>query len=576
MWVIRTLPHHVINRLKAWEIVERPMSVVKELLENAIDAGATSCTIYIEQSGIGLIGVEDNGSWIAQDDLPLVVSRYATSKLRDEDDLQHLETYWFRWEALASIADVAALTLQTKQVDQDCAYELVAIDWIYHAQPTSFVLPHGTRIFIRDLFGSVPVRKKFLKSLQTEWKYIHDLVVEYALMHPQVAFRLWKDGKLVMDVMQHAHLQERIAAVLPEEWMSHMRAIDRSDDQMAVYGMVSDATLAVRSVSHTHLFVNSRPVHDKIIKKAVMDAYYRQLAPGMYPCVLLYVTLDPQLVDVNVHPRKLEVRFLDSNSVYSRVHTLVQDALWQQKIHQWERRPWPSFARPDHALSQAMAWGVVDQPSAFVPSVRLPVDFDGGAVKGLSLFADGDEHVEVLGQLWSMYIVMSSSQHLYLIDQHALAERITFERMKQAIERDWFVPEIILHPLQIAIPFGVDADRLIDQLVPFGFDIGRLSDRTMVLYAAPRALLDHVHDLVVIFAQLWWAEEISFTYLLDTILATKACKRSITAWQKLHHHEMAQLIRDWSDVIPGMFVCQHWRPSAVKLPRWAIDGWFDR
>jgi len=177
------------------------------------------------------------------------------------------------------------------------------------------------------LFGTVPVRKKFLKSLQTEWKYINDLMVEYALIHPHVAFRLWRDGKLVLDMPHHQMIQDRIAALLPQDWMPHMRAIDWSDDQLAVYGMVSDATLSVRSMSHTHLFVNARPVHDKIIKKAVMDAYYRQLAPGMYPCVLLYVTIDPALVDVNVHPRKLEVRFLDSQSIYNRVHNLVRDAL---------------------------------------------------------------------------------------------------------------------------------------------------------------------------------------------------------------------------------------------------------
>lgn len=595
-WNIRKLPQHVINRLKAGEIVERPVSVLKELLENAVDAGATTCTIYIEKAGTWLIGLEDNGKGIHTDDLPLVVERYATSKLQSDRDLERIGTYGFRGEALASIADVATFTMQTKQADQPVAYELKKVGTTYQAHETSFAQDHGTRVFVRDLFSTVPVRKKFLKSQQTEWKYIRELVVQYALIHPNIAFRLWRDGKLILDLPIVDTIEERVYNIYPEERQAHLRPIDRSDNQLGIKWRVSDATLPLRSGAFFHTFVNQRPVQDKIIKKAVMDAYYRQLPPGTYPCVLLYIDIDPTHVDVNVHPRKLEVKFVDSGSIYARVHELVSNALGQQKIQHGTRKQQPNAhayahaqisSSPQDSSKRDESWISRDReayqaqqnrgesassPSTFLVTWREQTH----SSTTLDLFGDGEEQVELVGQMRQMYIVLSSATHMYLIDQHALAERITFERMKKQVAQDGYQPEILLQPGKVDIPPGVEVDDMIPQLEAFGFDVSLLWERSLVIYTAPSVLVQYQIRWDVVFAQLRNKKTITFDLIIDEILATKACKLSIKAGQRLHYHEMLQLVRDGALSIPGMFVCQHGRPSAIKIPKKDVDTWFDR
>lgn len=592
---IAKLPQHVINRLKAWEVVERPASVIKELVENSLDAWATEIEIHIEKSGKQLMSVRDNGSGIHPDDLLLTVERYATSKLKDETDLQRMTTYGFRGEALASIAEVSQFSLQTKTVNDEAGYELYLVHGGYEVKQIAFAAAHGTRVFIKDLFGQIPVRKKFLKSDATERKYILDMITQYTLIHPDKAWRLRRDGKLVYDFKAGDGLYPRIGELYAADWMPHLKEIMVQDEQLQIMWYVGDAGLSFAGSDFFNVFVNERPVQDKIIKKAVMDAYYRQLAPGMIPFALIFVQIKPDLLDVNVHPRKLEVKFLDPGSMYTRINETVAAVLWHQKINHAERKG--SRAQQGNQSSSYGGWSVISQ-GVWHPQ---QISWEGGKQQSLdtalwkwweilpsqqliqrefspeaSPFELGGEHVLLIGQLRDMYLMLQSHEAMYLIDHHALAERVLFEQMKQEVRDEWYRPEILLQPVSVQYPATQDIEGLISQLGEYGFDVSILSPGTLVLYAVPHVFMKYHVDVAVMFRHLRGKEEISFDLLLDEIFATKSCKASIKAGQRLSLPEMQQLIQDGMEYIPGMFVCQHGRPSAVRIPKKDVDKWFDR
>lgn len=611
---IAKLPQHVINRLKAWEVVERPASVIKELVENSLDAGATQIEIHIEKAGKQLISVRDNGTGIHPDDVMMTVERYATSKLKDETDLQRMATYGFRGEALASIAEVSQFTLQTRTAGDIAWYELYPMQNSYNVRQIPFAAEHGTRVFIKDLFGQIPVRKKFLKSDQTERKYIIDLVTQYALIHPEKSWRLRRDGKLVYDFGAGDGLYERIGQIYTQDWLEHLREVMVQDGQLQILGYVGDSSLTFAGSSFFNVFVNKRPVQDKVIKKAVMDAYYRQLAPGMMPFAVLFLDIQPDLVDVNVHPRKLEVRFLDPGSIYTRVHDVVTQALWWQKINHAERQPknwssasvqytWAPYHSETYSWAQVGAgsvagnWAGISRDSVkgrevvnlrqqwnIVPAQQLiqsemwSMDATGIFTKwyqqtGFELWG---EQVTLIGQLRDMYLLLQSSDAMYLVDHHALAERVLFEQMKQEVRDQWYRSEILLQPVSVHYPQTQDIDELIEKLAEMWFDCSILSPWTVVIYAVPHVFMEYKVDISELFRHLRNKEELTFDLLLDEVFATKSCKASIKAGQRLSLPEMQHLLEDGMAFIPGMFVCQHGRPSAVRIPKRDVDKRFDR
>lgn len=587
MYIAR-LPQHVINRLKAWEVVERPASVIKELVENALDAGATQIEIHLEKSGKQLISVRDNGSGIHPDDVLMTVERYTTSKLKDETDLQSMVTYGFRGEALASIAEVSQFSLQTKTAGDPAWHELYPLNTTYEVRQIPFAAEQGTRVFVKDLFGQVPVRKKFLKSDQTERKYCIDLVTQYVLVHPDKSRRLWRDGKLIYDFAAGDGLYERIGQLYAQDRLEHLREIAVKDTQLEIIGYVGDASLTFAGSSFFHVFVNKRPVQDKIVKKAIMDAYYRQLAPGMIPFSVLFVDIQPDLVDVNVHPRKLEVRFLDPGSMYTRVHEAVKQALGEQKINHTERQSSQHWIESKWWTWQ---WGMHQNPwwgvSQIIPAQHLiqseqlsaeagEINLTSWAGYHQSGFELGGEQVMLIGQLWDMYLILQGNDSIYLVDHHALAERILFEQMKQHVRDEGYRPEILMHPVSIQYPKTQDIEWLLEKLSAMWFDCSILSPGTVVIYAVPHVFTQYKVDLSALFHHVWGMDELTFDLLLDEVFATKSCKASIKAGQRLSLSEMQQLVKDGMEFIPGMFVCQHGRPSAVKIPKRDVDKRFDR
>ncbi|HMT27180.1 MAG TPA: DNA mismatch repair endonuclease MutL, partial [Candidatus Absconditabacterales bacterium] len=329
---IKKLPEYLINKLKAGEIVERPASVVKELLENSLDAGATKITLDINDGGKTMIRLEDNGSGIDIEDLDFVLERYATSKITQEEDLYNIASYGFRGEALASISEVSKFTLQTKTAGSQTGYQIQKVEDFVELKRIPIGFDHGTVVIIEELFFNTPVRQKFLKSAQTEYFYIYQLFVDFALVHFDKAMILKKNNNTVFNLQATDSIGQRFLDLFKKDRLDQIKTLDYSDEKIGLSGIIGDAALCFGAPDNIKLFVNQRPVNDKIMKKAILSAYDRQIKPGEYPLACVFLDIQPNLVDVNVHPRKLEVKFLDPGSIYNLVNMVIKQTLGEQKI----------------------------------------------------------------------------------------------------------------------------------------------------------------------------------------------------------------------------------------------------
>ena len=324
---IHKLPDFVINRLKAWEVVQRPASLLKELVENSLDAGATELIITINDGGKSFLSLQDNGCGIELSDMDLLLERYATSKIDSEQDLFSLKSYGFRGEALASIAEVSKISVLTKTKYAEIWTKLVRRGNENVIKHLGVPFEHGTLITVEDLFYNVPARLKFLKSAQTEFYYCYNYFVDIALYHYDKAFILKKNDKLIFDLKPARDLQNRILDLFKKDWWEKLIPLAQKFEKLEISGVVSDASLRFGSGENIKIYVNERPIQDKIIRKALMDAYARQITPGEYPMAILMFKIEPSEVDVNVHPAKLQVKFADSQMIYQVVYQTISELL---------------------------------------------------------------------------------------------------------------------------------------------------------------------------------------------------------------------------------------------------------
>lgn len=578
---IQRLPEFLINKLKAGEIVERPASVVKELVENSLDAGANEIVIDLHDGWKKLIKVEDDGEGIATDDIDLVIERYATSKIASEDDLYSISSYGFRGEAMASISEVSKMTIQTKRVESTIGQTLTKVGSEIHVRPMSFAWWHGTTVIVEDLFFNTPVRQKFLKSSQTEYFYCYDLFLNFALIHRDKHWVLKKDGKIVFDLAPASDLLTRFGDIFKKEWQSNVRILDFDDKSLRMYGVLSDSSLTFGSPENMRIFVNARPVQDRVLKKALVTAYERQIAPGTYPLALLFVDIDPELVDVNVHPRKLEVRFADPGSIYQAVHFAVKKSLGDEKIIDIPRDTLDKIASTPvthidnnffHNPFRSGQGQRID-PLPFTFEEHVSVASSG---EGTLNIQTADTHYTVVGQMRNMYIILQADDGMYMIDQHALAERIAFEKMKKKAAEEWLTPEALLQPVTIEFPKTMLIEDKIEELQQLGFEMAAFGENKLIVHAVPKVFVDYQIDLETLLNITLHKDPISFETILDELYAMKACKASIKAGEKLSLPEMQRIVQDGFEHIDGMFVCQHGRPFFVKMGKSDIDGLFDR
>jgi len=588
---IAKLADYVINRLKAWEVVNRPSNVLKELVENSIDAWATSLEINIVDWGKNLISVQDNWEWIQLSDMDLLLERYATSKLKTDEDLLSLSSYWFRWEALASIAEVSKITVLSKTAYSEIGTKLTKrwTEKIVNHQPVPF--ENGTVITVEDLFYNVPARLKFLKSTQTEFYYCYNYFVDVALWHHDKDFIFKKNDKVVFDLKATDDLIDRINEIFKKDWKNNLKTLDYADDDLTITWVVSDPIIRFWSSENIKIYVNSRPIQDKIIYKAIMDAYNRQISPWEFPFVVLKLDIKPELIDVNVHPSKLQVKFVDSQKIYQLVYnsvykclsdnkitSVVHDFIWSENSgntqNYYNKTPWQNVflgSRDFNKKSEDnIFWFQEQKIKGFPLSNNQTFDFydDSKTYSNPDIW-----DYQIVWQLWNTYIVLQSNDALYYIDQHALAERIAFENMKKATS---LKKELLLQPVKFSVTDIPDLQEKITQLNELWFDCSLLSENVMVVYAVPNIFITYPVDLETLFNYVLYLEDINFNHVLDGVFATKACKTSIKAWHKLSYEQMANLVKEWFDSIEGMFVCQHWRPFFVKIEKGSVDKMFDR
>ncbi|MDD3262675.1 MAG: DNA mismatch repair endonuclease MutL [Candidatus Absconditabacteria bacterium] len=586
---IHKLPEYMINRLKAGEVVERPASVIKELVENSLDAGATHVKITVNDGGKSLISVEDNGTGIELSDMDLLLERYATSKINGEQDLYNLQSYGFRGEALASIAEVSKTSIISKTAYAEIATKLTKIQESLVMKHVPVGFKHGTIVSIQDLFYNVPARLKFLKSTQTEYFYCYNYFVEVALFHYEKHFTLLKNDKVAFDLPPVDGLMERILQIWRKDRSKYLNPLEAENENIRIQGVISDAGLTFGSAETVKIYVNGRPVIDKIIKKSLLDAYVRQITPGEYPFAILMLTVKPSFVDVNVHPKKLEVKFLDPNQVFSLVNESVKRTLGIHKIVEVEHKisqrgfdksgfvNWNDRNEGGEAKAESLFSSDSVPPSTgqsgFSHIQSSTIGFSGQDFQE-EFFHEQLGTYQVVGQVWNSYIVLSTNESLFYVDQHALAERIAFEKMKKAV--GYAKSELLLQPLTVDIPKRGDIEQKIDQINKLGFDCSLLSENKIIVYAVPQIFSVYKIDIDNLFTYILALEKITFDHVLDAIFATKACKTSIKAGDTLSYEQMTRLLKDGFEYIEGMFVCQHGRPFFVKIEKKTIDKFFDR
>ncbi len=610
---IRILSPQLANQIAAGEVVERPASVVKELLENAIDAGATQLTIDLEKSGIQLIRVLDNGSGIPKDQLSLALARHATSKIRASDDLFCIETLGFRGEALASISSVAKVNLTSLHHDADTAWQLISSpgDGEPSLQPAAH--PIGTTVEVRDLFFNVPVRRKFLKSDSTEFNHIYDLVKRLALSHFHVGFKLKHNGKMVWQapIADSVLAQEqRLASLLGATFLDNVIALELTVGDLALKGWLGLPTHARSQTDQQYFYVNHRAVRDKILNHAVRQAYQDVLYGQRQPVFVLYFQCDPSQVDVNVHPTKQEVRFRDSRLIHDFIASTLTEAIASLRPDVPRQEPTltsslaAEIAAANHALTtQAIeavntapyaTWIKPEQSQLAIQETLKAYDFLTGQNLSDSLstakpliVADVPLDIELipalgqaLAQVHGIYILAQNTEGLVLIDMHAAHERIVYEQLKVALADKQIARQALLIPLSLALNV-TEADLAEEQcavLAEVGFIYERFSVDSLRITEIPQALSQNeagplLRDVCADLAVHGMSRRIQ-DVLLEK-LGNFACRHSIHAHRLLTLVEMNVLLRTMEHT-PRYGQCNHGRPTVVKISLSDLDKLFLR
>ena len=594
---IQLLPEKLCNQIAAGEVVERPSSVVKELVENSLDAGATEVRVEVEKGGRSLIRIVDNGCGMGREDSFLSLERHATSKIRTDEDLFAIRTLGFRGEALPSIAAVSRLTLRTREKGSLEGVEIY-LEGGTVRRADAIGMPCGTTIEVRNLFFNLPARRKFLRREETELGHIGDVVTKMALARPDVQFKLSHNGRSLLDVYRHDSLRERTLALLGRTLASDLVIVERGEGDLKVTGLVSQPSSTRSTTSAMFSFVNGRYVRDRVIQHAILDGYRNLLFKGRYPVVVLFIELDPQLVDVNVHPTKHEVRFREQSLVHDFIAGSVRDALRPAAWLKDEAPPGPHQDAPapraEVPRSVSVPWSPMSLPSAPPPAPRFEAreaadPFGSPSAPPLSLpeqivssetSAGFFSSLTLIGQFGQSYLLCQDGEDLLLIDQHAAHERIGFERLKEQLRRGNIERQALLFPDVLEFDFrqAAQVQEHVNDLQRLGFEVEPFGGNSFVLKAVPQLL--HKADPVALLrdvagelAQIGQSGKLEEA--LDQVLILMACHTMVRANQKLSLMQMQALLNDM-DTVDFKGHCPHGRPVMQRLSRGEIEKMFKR
>ena len=587
---IRRLPEHLVNRIAAGEVVERPASALKELVENAVDAGATRIDVRLSAGGIDLIDVSDDGCGMTPADMALALERHATSKLPG-DDIEHVATMGFRGEALPSIASVARLSLESRVRGADGWRRVVDNGRVVEEAPAA--LPPGTRVRVEGLFEKVPARLKFLRTPRSEYAAALDVMKRLAMARPDIGFSLEHDGRRTLSVPPGQTRPERVAALTDRDLAENSIAVDLARGDYQLGGVAGIPTFNRGAADHQYLFVNGRPVKDRLLIGAVRGAYADFLARDRHPVVALFLDLPPTEVDVNVHPAKTEVRFRDATLVRGMIVSGLRRALEEaghrsaqpaatDALGLWQAEP---VASPGPAMP---LWSQGGEPRAQGYAQfhdRRPTFSPPPMARAEPAYAPLPESVShpmgvARGQVNKTYIVAEAEDGLVIVDQHAAHERLVLERMRRALEGGTIASQALLLPEVVELEEPA-CDRLEEraaELAEFGLDLERFGPNAVLVRATP-ALLGHgdVKSLVTDLADELAAfdQALSLKEKLEAVAATMACHGSVRAGRVLSVAEMNALLREM-EVTPHSGQCNHGRPTWIKLAHGDIEKLFGR
>jgi DNA mismatch repair protein MutL len=607
---IQTLTPLLANQIAAGEVIERPASVVKELVENSLDAGATKIDLDIEQGGVGLIRVRDNGSGIHRDDLPLAINRHATSKVHTFEDLEKIHTLGFRGEALASVSSVSHLEVSSAianstgwKITMQGTAEIPKVNPVSH--------PQGTTVEVYDLFFNTPARRKFLRSEKTEFDHIDELIKRIALSHAQVTFTLKHNQRQIRQYLAAhtpAEREQRVGLLCGNAFVDNAVHLETEASGLKLSGWIALPTFSRSQADLQYFYVNGRMVRDKLVAHAVKQAYQDVLYGDRYPAYALFLEIAPQQVDVNVHPTKHEVRFRESRMVHDFICSTLQNVLLGLRPGHEQPRPTVLVEKPEPALATAAtvaapAAGMTTRApvtppvsrSSYAPQQNMPLKVrEQMAVYGKlhettrpqTLGTAPVENVAppplgfALAQLQGIYILAENSHGLVMVDMHAAHERVVYERLKNTFHEQKLVAQPLLLPLTVTLS-EQEVNQLQQQQELFttlALKIERLGPTVVIVREVPDLLRDtNVEQLVRDIAADFNAQDSSSraSELINKILGTMACHGAVRAGRRLSLIEMNKLLRDMEQT-ENSGQCVHGRPTWTQLSLQELDKLFLR
>lgn len=595
---IKLLPELLINQIAAGEVVERPASALKEILENSIDAGSSKVSVQLEQGGIKLIRVTDNGIGIPKDELSLALSRHTTSKINTLEDLQSIESLGFRGEALASIAAVSRLSLASLHSDEEHAWQVLVADGrISEPEPTA--LTTGTAININDLYYNIPARRKFLKTEATEFSHCEEVFKRIALSRPKIEFSLQHNGK-TRHHLDHGDLEQRISAILGDEFNQSAVFVDEQAADVRLYGMAALPAYSQSTRKAQYFFVNGRFVRDKLIAHALRQAYCDVLHLDRHPAFVLFIEMDPEGVDVNVHPTKTEVRFRDSRTLHQFIYHTINKGLASpgrgaEITELPQSAPERKNTYPTYPQQNKLPLNAAAQPSSFYQTL-FKSNIQAQPVPTADVFPDAqtkppprsitNEEQKLpplgfaLGQLCGIYILAQNEQGLIIVDMHAAHERIVYEKLKTALDSQTIATQSLLIPItfQAENLDIITVEENSNILNSLGFKMAALSPTALVIRAVP-VILQHADTVKLACDVLKEIREFGASRVLtekrNELLSTMACHSAVRANNLLGIPEMNALLREM-ETTERADQCNHGRPTWYEISLVELDKMFMR
>ncbi len=605
--VIHILPEQIASQIAAGEVVERPASAVKELVENSLDAGAKSVSVEIQAGGCDLLTVADDGCGMSPEDAILSIRRHATSKIRDASDLTAIRTLGFRGEALASVASVARVRLCTRGAGDSHGIELTIVGGGIEQNHACAMAP-GTRVEVRDLFFNTPARLKFLKTVPTEQAAIGEAIQRLALANHAVAFALSADGRVLIDLPRASSLLERVRQLFGVKLAARMLRFELARNDTRVHGLASTSDESFPTPRMVFGFVNRRAVRDRVVARAVSQAYETMLPRGRHPAVVLFIDLRPEDVDVNVHPMKTEVRFKRAGSVFESVYHALRDRLADQTARPASPTrgavapttvaadppgaaagdapasrplrlvpdPAPAARAEQRALGLGYGAAGAASATARVAPNAVAADPAPAAPRAAPLYS----RLRIIGQLFAGYIALEGEEGLVLIDQHAAHERVTFERLRAELRAGAIKTQAMLTPetLELEPARAAQIQSALSELAALGFEVEPFGPTTLVLKAAPAVFgaergLKLLSDMIESMGESGFAlrGEAAFEDWLKQL----ACHGSVRVGRALANQEIAELLADL-DRTEFKTNCPHGRPVHIEFRRGQIERMFRR